>query len=89
MLKVLKFSNFSIGDRVIYINRALKGTVISKDLGYLLVVEFDEPITLGHNCEGAGKLGHCRYLAHHYVEKINNEPSFNKQISNMLDEIYN
>jgi deoxycytidylate deaminase len=40
------------------------------DNGYLLSVEFDDPIELGHNCNGRGKDGYCCYVYHNSVEAL-------------------
>ena len=64
-------SKFKVGDRVIAIDlvdgtSTLKGkigTVIAKPSlsSYDVSVEFDESFLAGHNGDGIGKLGHCRY----------------------------
>lgn len=63
----MKGQTYNIGDRIIaedridgMMLRGRTGTIVSLsscDIG----IEFDEPITLGHDCCGKGKPGHCRY----------------------------
>ena len=62
---------FKVGDRVRAINKVdgvdligKRGTVVSIKDGLLssrLGVEFDEPFPCGHDCNGRGKSGYCRF----------------------------
>jgi len=74
---------FNIGDRVIYTYKecyvngmaklnGLIGTVICFDDEFV-GVEFDEDFG-GHNCDGEGKSGHCRYLDPPELEIIDEKP---------------
>ena len=68
-------SNISLGDRVVCKKgRSIgkEGRVISIEMWTKVVlcgVEFDEVID-GHNCEGKGKTGHCRYIILECLDKI-------------------
>lgn len=65
---------FKIGDRIVagsFIDgknmRGRTGTIICVDVedvdsGYLYGIEFDEPFG-GHDCDGKGRMGYCRYSA--------------------------
>ena len=61
------------------------GTVIRKD-SHQIGVEFDEPFERGHDCNGRGKYGHCRYGASYSFELFEEELTVCDEDKNRLDD---